>query len=684
MSNHLQNRTLFMRRSRLPWPRLPWPRLLLLFAFAVGTLPGGNAGSLWAAPGLQAAGLGPTELANATYFLGEESDTAIELSDGTFQDEQRTVFLVPEWTIYGDFLGDGIDDAVVVLAIAEADAETGAETDPQLGVTYALAILIEEAGAPLNLVTLPLGAGLQVQDLRMVGGEIAVDLAASDATVVGFHSTQIFVLEGEQILQFDIPGLTLDILGNLTYPPLSVSEDAITLVDGQYSDEADTIGIGIGDVPVFGDLDGDMVPDAAVILVSSGGGTGVFFDLAAVRNADGEAIAVDTVFLGDRVGIEGMFIREGTIVLDLIEHGPEDPMCCPTESVRRGFVLEGDSLVEIEIEQVIRLISGAFGPLLPLSQPGSGYGFVNLAGEWIIEPQFGIAFPFAEGMAAVALDDGNGSERFGYIDTTGNVVIAPQFMSAGDFHQGIAVVELDAAAAPDAERWVYIDRSGQVLFDGAAFAEANPFSEGLAAVRTERSVLGTEFYSYIDRQGTLVIDPESAGFDTAGPFSGGLALISRNGQYGFAHRSGRIAILTQFSQGGTFAEGLAPVEIFGEYGYINSLGDLVIRPQFESAGPFSEGAALVTLDGRLLYIDPQGNVLTPELAISRGRNFHEGLAAVTVEGRVGYINSTGEFIIEPQFLEGGDFENGMAVVYVETGLGVIDPTGTWLLQLPIP
>ena len=43
------------------------------------------------------------------------------------------------------------------------------------------------------------------------------------------------------------------------------------------------------------------------------------------------------VLLGDRVRIEGGSIEDGIIRLDLVEHGPDEPACCPTHTVSRYY-----------------------------------------------------------------------------------------------------------------------------------------------------------------------------------------------------------------------------------------------------------------------------------------------------------------------------------------------------------
>ena len=99
--------------------------------------------------------------------------------------------------------------------------------------------------------------------------------------------------------------------------------------------------ITLTDFVAFGDLDADGIDDAAVILLTAGGGSGAFCDLAAVLNEQGQPRNVDTVSLGDRVVIEALSVEGGKIMVTMIAHDADDPLCCPTMQVTRTYELDG-------------------------------------------------------------------------------------------------------------------------------------------------------------------------------------------------------------------------------------------------------------------------------------------------------------------------------------------------------
>lgn len=137
-------------------------------------------------------------------------------------------------------------------------------------------------------------------------------------------------------------------LRSASYPSTYLEEGSVRLENGAYEDAARRTAVFLLPEYAVGDLDGDSVPDAAVLLATNTGGSGTFHDLVAVLNRDGQPEAAAAIFLGDRVPTERIRIVEGTIELDVTMHGPGDPMCCPSVDVTRRFRLEDGALQEID------------------------------------------------------------------------------------------------------------------------------------------------------------------------------------------------------------------------------------------------------------------------------------------------------------------------------------------------
>ncbi len=166
----------------------------------------------------------------------------------------------------------------------------------------------------------------------------AAILAASAATTV--HAAPL-AQQGEG----DV--LTDAVLDNATYVVQEMGNQAVTLSGGRYSEPiagaATEWQVWLLDLRARGDITGDYRQDAAVIYVVNGGGSGNFVHLGVMENQAGEAVHVASVLLGDRVDVRDLYIGEAggaeqrTIVVEMIEQGPDDPLCCPTQHVRKRF-----------------------------------------------------------------------------------------------------------------------------------------------------------------------------------------------------------------------------------------------------------------------------------------------------------------------------------------------------------
>lgn len=148
-----------------------------------------------------------------------------------------------------------------------------------------------------------------------------------------------------------VKALTLDRLRNAQYRSKAIDVRSVPLKDGSYEvrDERGGMLLGtywLGDRVAFGDLNGDGITDAAVVLVSSGGGSGSFYELIAVLNNNGTPAQAASALLGDRVNVRSIAIIGERIVVDRSRHAPDDPLCCPSLRVTETYRLAGSKLVK--------------------------------------------------------------------------------------------------------------------------------------------------------------------------------------------------------------------------------------------------------------------------------------------------------------------------------------------------
>jgi hypothetical protein len=142
-----------------------------------------------------------------------------------------------------------------------------------------------------------------------------------------------------------VPALTLDTLRNATYR-LPFYGQTVTLTDGNYRYESspNLLDVILLDAYATGDLNGDGVPDAAVILGENGGGSGTFESVIVVYNENGTPVQGAAAQLGDRVRVNSIVIQNGEIVLDMFVHGPNDGLCCPSFPNVQTYRMIGNNL----------------------------------------------------------------------------------------------------------------------------------------------------------------------------------------------------------------------------------------------------------------------------------------------------------------------------------------------------
>ncbi|MGO1743516.1 MAG: WG repeat-containing protein [Psychrobacter sp.] len=87
-----------------------------------------------------------------------------------------------------------------------------------------------------------------------------------------------------------------------------------------------------------------------------------------------------------------------------------------------------------------------------------------------------------------------------------------------------------------------------------------------------------ESFGFIDEKGKLVIPMiYSCGDD----FSGGLAVVKKNGKWGFIDSLGKTIIAFKYEDAMSFEEDLAAVQLEGKWGFIDKQGQMIIEPKLK-------------------------------------------------------------------------------------------------------
>jgi heat shock protein HslJ len=130
-----------------------------------------------------------------------------------------------------------------------------------------------------------------------------------------------------------------------------VYDTAVTLRDGLYEGPPFVEGgasrprlMLVRDLVAFGNLDGAPGDEAAAVLAENSGGSGETIYLTVIDPRGGVPASVGTIAVGDRTKIVSFGIAGADLVMQVVEAGPSDPACCPTQVARKVYALEGGAL----------------------------------------------------------------------------------------------------------------------------------------------------------------------------------------------------------------------------------------------------------------------------------------------------------------------------------------------------
>lgn len=310
--------------------------------------------------------------------------------------------------------------------------------------------------------------------------------------------------------------------------------------------------------------------------------------------------------------------------------------------------------------------SGKQLKLIPYIQKGK-YGYFNLEGKIVINPQFEFATTFREGLALVKTTGENG--KWGYIDEDGKFVINASYKDATVFQEGTAWV-VNENSAPTA-----IDKDGEVKFILKDAEQVRLFSDGLAAYSKSDST--STLWGFVDKDGKQIINPQF--YEVKNFIDGKCAVKNKEGKWGYINKTGKIVINYQFDEAEKFNDGSAIVFLDEKAGVIDEAGKYVINPQFQSISS-DKDKYLVYQDEKAGWCDSEGKfIINPQFDYAS--NFQDfDLACVKSGDKYGYINKDGKIMINPQFDDASQFFNDVAIVKSGEKYGLIDSEGKYIVN----
>lgn len=307
--------------------------------------------------------------------------------------------------------------------------------------------------------------------------------------------------------------------------------------------------------------------------------------------------------------------------------------------------------------------------LAPVKADGL-WGFINKAGQMVVEPQFDELGEFSDGTALASV-----AGHWGSIDSEGNWLIEPEFDELLDFADGMAAARIFVPKLRSA-RWGYINRDGQWVIK-PTFEKARSFTYGTADVKSDSK------WGRIDAEGNWVIEPR---FDDIERWSEELSRAEHEGHQGVIDDAGKWLLQPEYDEFKLGKDDMIWLWRDGKMGFAKTDGTLLVKPdKYDEIGDFDPKLSTLyaKIKSRYGILDRDGNELVaPVLTGSTyfdSRN--NGYRIAKSKRKWGILDmNKGNWIIEPEF---DDFrtESTPAIVWFQKDdkWGLMDLSGKWVL-----
>jgi hypothetical protein len=176
-------------------------------------------------------------------------------------------------------------------------------------------------------------------------------IAVGAIAAIGFCGYILFAEQHEFFPRAKAPMVAAFDPLNATYV---IEGQSVALINGKASSpaapgSATQVTTMIFGEPTIGDLNGDGVADAALMLVQDPGGSGTFYYVAAaIRTATGTQ-GTNAVLLGDRIAPQNVEIKNGTVIANYADRKAGEPMSTsPSVGVSKYLIYNGSAFEEVQ------------------------------------------------------------------------------------------------------------------------------------------------------------------------------------------------------------------------------------------------------------------------------------------------------------------------------------------------
>jgi len=326
-----------------------------------------------------------------------------------------------------------------------------------------------------------------------------------------------------------------------------------------------------------------------------------------------------------------------------------------------GFIdEEGKVMIEPQYEVVEPYTEG-----LGLVVKNGELGFLNKAGDLVIPFDYDDGEPFYEGLAIVSRND-----KYGMIDRTNKAVIPFQYDLVGKFSQGLALVANDTA-------YGFVGKEGKVVIP-MILDYANDFDKGHALIEVDGKK------GIINTKGRQVVKAQYEYLENFNRY--GVARAKNDSAYGLIDLQGSEILPFEYERIGEFGDSLAMISKEGKYGYVNSKGEIQIPLKYDFNteamvwGVFESGYAKFKEGDKYGLLNTTGEEVYPAIFEDVGRYDETQLVAVKKRGKWGYADQKVKLQLPYEYELAQTFVNGRAKVKTYLGWQLIDEKGESLLD----
>jgi len=348
-----------------------------------------------------------------------------------------------------------------------------------------------------------------------------------------------------------------------------------------------------------------------------------------------------------------------------------------------------------ELMTDMKLASKVFFPFLKEGK----YGYMDETGETMIAPIYDAVEPFTEGLGLVVRED-----MVGFINKSGDMDIPLEYDDAEPFNGGLAIVSTN-------DLYGMIDRTNKKVVPIQYDLVAN-YSSGLALVANETAYgyvnkngaevvplkleYATDFengFAVIDQEGKkgiintlgrLVVPTKYDWLENFNEYM--VCRAKKDTAYGLIDNNGAEILPFIYDRIGEFSDSLALVAKDGKYGYVNSKGELLVELKYDFYtealvwGKFKNGYTKFLKKDKYGMLNAEGEEIFPAIFEDLGEYSESDLIAVKKRGKWGYSDKNLRLILPYKHELTRTFVNGRGLIKTAEGWQLIDEKGKFQLD----